>query len=74
MFCFFFFFFSKVICNCLLQTFTRCGFPNELITKNATYFAGRVFGATCKVLGVHHKETTLYHPQANITECVNIKP
>lgn len=62
---------SKVIWDCLLQTFTRFGFPKQLITDNATYFTGRIFADTCKVLGVHHKRTTPYHPQANITERVN---
>ncbi|XP_075560019.1 uncharacterized protein LOC142591600 [Dermacentor variabilis] len=43
----------------------------QLITDNATYFTGRIFVDTCKALGVQHKRTTPYHPQANITERVN---
>ncbi|XP_077548537.1 uncharacterized protein LOC144161810 [Haemaphysalis longicornis] len=62
---------SKLIWDKLLDTFTRFGFPEQLITDNATYFTSKNFVDTCSVLGVVHKKTTPYHPQANITERVN---
>lgn len=62
---------SKIIWEKLLEMFARFGFPAQLITDNATYFTSKTFTHTCIALGVKHKKTTPYHPQANITERVN---
>lgn len=62
---------SKRIWSCLMETFTRFGFPAKLISDNATYFASKVFRDSCAALGIQHKRTSPYHPQANITERVN---
>ncbi|XP_064469873.1 uncharacterized protein LOC135384605 [Ornithodoros turicata] len=62
---------SERIWDRLMETFSRFGFPAQLITDNASYFTGRVFVDSCAALGIQHKRTTPYHPQANITERVN---
>ncbi|KAM7282951.1 integrase [Ixodes scapularis] len=62
---------SKKIWDCLLETFARFGFAATLITDNASYFVSKVFVDACKALGIRHKRTSPYHPQANITERVN---
>ncbi|XP_064468475.1 uncharacterized protein LOC135379159 [Ornithodoros turicata] len=55
----------------LLDVFSRFGFPDQLITDNASYFTSKVFVDTCSALSIRHKKTSPYHPQANITERVN---
>lgn len=62
---------SQKVWDCLLETFTMFGFPAQLVTDNASYFTSKVFVDTCKALGIVHKPTSPYNPQANITERVN---
>lgn len=62
---------SQKIWDCLLQVFARFGFPASLISDNASYFTSKMFVDACTVLGIEHKRTSPYHPQANITERVN---
>lgn len=62
---------SQRIWESLLSVFTRFGFPAELITDGASYFRSKIFVDTCAALGIRHKLTSPYHPQANITERVN---
>lgn len=62
---------SQKVWECLLEVFTRFGFPSQLITDNATYFTSKVFRDSCHALGIRHTRTSAYHPQANITERVN---
>lgn len=57
--------------RCLMEVFSRFGFPAQLITDNATYFTSKLFEDNCRAVGVKHKRTTTYHPQTNITERVN---
>lgn len=62
---------SQKIWECLLETFARFGFPAQLVSDNASYLTSKVFVDACAVLGIKHKRTSPYHPQANITERVN---
>lgn len=62
---------SQKVWDCLLETFTMFGFPAQLVTDNASYFTSKIFADTCKSLGITHKPTSPYNPQANITERVN---
>ncbi|XP_064467809.1 uncharacterized protein LOC135378652 [Ornithodoros turicata] len=62
---------SARIWDRLLDVFSRFGFPDQLITDNASYFTSKVFVDTCSALSIRHKKTSPYHPQANITERVN---
>lgn len=39
--------------------------PETLLTDNATDFVGKMFQEMCKILGVDHITTTVYHQQAN---------
>lgn len=62
---------SARIWDRLLDAFSRFGFPDQLITDNASYFTSKVFVDACSAVGIRHKKTSPYHPQANITERVN---
>lgn len=62
---------ARVILDKLMEVFTRFGFPEQLITDNASYFTAKVFVDTCAALGIKHKKTTTYHAQSNPTERVN---
>lgn len=62
---------ARVILEKLMEVFTRFGFPEQLITDNASYFTAKVFVDTCAALGIKHKKTTTYHAQSNPTERVN---
>lgn len=62
---------AKVIVDKLMEVFTRFGFPEQLITDNASYFTAKVFVDSCAALGIKHKKTTTYHAQSNPTERVN---
>lgn len=55
----------------LMEVFTRFGFPEQLITDNASYFTAKVFVDSCAALGIKHRKTTTYHAQSNPTERVN---
>ena len=67
---------ARAVLEKLQDVFCRFGFPERLITDNASYFTARVFGATCRSLGIDHCTTSPYHPQSNLTERVNrtLKP
>ena len=67
---------ARAITEKLMEVFTRFGFAEALLTDRASYFVGKVFVDACKALGIKHRTTTPYHPQANITERCNrnIKP
>lgn len=67
---------ARAVLERLQEVFCRFGFPKRLITDNASYFTARVFGATCRSLGINHCTTSPYHPQSNLTERLNrtLKP
>lgn len=62
---------ARAIWDKLSEVFTRFGYPAELITDNASYFTAKVFVDACAALGIKHRKTTTYHPQANPTERLN---
>ncbi|XP_019264702.1 PREDICTED: uncharacterized protein K02A2.6-like [Nicotiana attenuata] len=45
--------------------FTRFGTPRAIISDGGTHFGNRAFAQLLEKYGVHHKVTTLYHPQSN---------
>lgn len=54
------------------QIFCRYGAPREILTDRGTHFTGDPFAGLMKLLGIHHKMTTAYHPQTNgLTERFN---
>ncbi|CAF3875388.1 unnamed protein product [Rotaria sp. Silwood1] len=61
-------FLGEVIC--------RFGFPVRIISDNEVQFLSKVFIQLCHILGIHHQRTPLYHPQSNLSECINrtLKP
>jgi hypothetical protein len=44
---------------------TRFGVPSSLTSDRGTQFSSEVWANMCTTLGIHHKMTTAYHPQAN---------
>jgi hypothetical protein len=60
------------ICEILeSEIFSRWGSPKSILSDNATNFRGNVFAKMFKSWGIHHKFTTPYHPQCNLTERIN---
>ena len=45
--------------------FSRYGCPRAIISDRGSHFNNAHFRALLKRYGVHHRVTTLYHPQAN---------
>ncbi len=41
------------------------GVPSSLTSDRGAQFSSEVWGNMCDTLGIHHKMTTEYHPQAN---------
>ena len=46
--------------------FSRYGCPRAIISDGGSHFNNVHFRALLKKYGVHHRVTTLYHPQANV--------
>ncbi|KAM7285779.1 uncharacterized protein ISCGN_032664 [Ixodes scapularis] len=67
---------AKGVLSRLSEVWCRYGFPERLVSDNASIFCSKVFAATCQALGIKHCKTSCYHPQANVTERRNrdIKP
>lgn len=67
---------AQEILQKLSEVFCRYGFPERLITDNATYFTSRLFREACAAMGVRQQTTSCYHPQSNVTERRNrdVKP
>lgn len=62
---------ARAVLDKLMEVFTRFGFPERLITDNASYFTARIFRETCSSLRIEHRPTSPYHPQSNLTERFN---
>ena len=53
------------------EVFCRWGAPSSLLSDNGTQFTSNILKTVCKTWGVKQKFTSVYHPQANITERIN---
>ena len=49
----------------LTINFSRFGCPRSIISDGGSHFTNSHFRSLLKKYGVHHRVTTLYHPQAN---------
>ena len=56
---------SETIINKLKQTFSNHGYPETLISDNASNFVSNVYENFCRDNAIYHKRITPYHPQAN---------
>ena len=54
----------------------RWGCPTNILSDNGPQFISELFTSICSSLGIRNKNTSNYHPQANMTERVNrnLKP
>ena len=55
----------RTIMGCLMQVFTRWGFPEKLTSDNGPQFTSTSFTKWLRDKGIGHAKTTPYHPQAN---------
>ena len=53
------------------EVFCRWGAPSSLLSDNGTQFTSNILKNVCKTWGIKQKFTSVYHPQANITERIN---
>ena len=56
---------SESVANALIDTFSRVGFPNELLSDQGTNFMSSLMDQLCRLLQIRKLNTTPYHPQAN---------
>ena len=56
---------SESVANALIDTFSRVGFPGELLSDQGTNFMSSLMEQMCKLLQIRKMNTTPYHPQAN---------
>ena len=55
----------EVLRYVMRNIFSRYGCPRAIISDRGSHFNNAHFRALLKRYGVHHRVTTLYHPQAN---------
>ena len=58
---------AQTVATALVESFTRFGVPDELLSDNGQVFVGKLAAELLKMLGVKHLKTTPYHPQTNGT-------
>ena len=56
---------SESVATALIDTFSRVGFPTELLSDQGTNFMSALMEQLCKLLQIRKMNTTPYHPQAN---------
>lgn len=57
---------DKQVTDALLDQYIKVfGIPSVIITDNGSCFTSQKFTNLCKILDIHHKKTTAYHPQSN---------
>ena len=54
---------SESVANALIDTFSRVGFPGELLSDQGTNFMSSLMEQLCKLLQIRKMNTTPYHPQ-----------
>ncbi|XP_057693505.1 uncharacterized protein LOC130916648 [Corythoichthys intestinalis] len=63
---------AKTVAFCLLQLFSRVGFPQEILTDQGTNFMSKLLKDVYQLLGIKGLRTTAYHPQTDgLTERFN---
>ncbi len=63
---------SKSVATCLVQLFSRVGFPAEILTDQGTNFMSTLLKQVYQLLGIKSLRTTPYHPQTDgLTERFN---
>ena len=53
------------------EVFCRYGIPAELVTDQGTQWMSAAFKSFCRSLGITHRTTSPYHPQADMVERFN---
>ncbi|XP_038147858.1 uncharacterized protein LOC119787881 [Cyprinodon tularosa] len=63
---------AKAVAFCLIQLFSRVGFPAEILTDCGTNFLSTLLKQVYQLLGIRSLKTTPYHPQTDgLTERFN---
>ncbi|XP_034565105.1 uncharacterized protein LOC117830889 isoform X2 [Notolabrus celidotus] len=63
---------AKSVAFCLVQFFSRVGFPCEILTDQGTNFMSTLLKQVYQLLGIRSLRTTPYHPQTDgLTERFN---
>lgn len=63
---------AKSVAFCLVQFFSRVGFPREILTDRGTNFMSTLLKQVYQLLGIRSLRTTPYHPQTDgLTERFN---
>ncbi|XP_068073009.1 uncharacterized protein [Danio rerio] len=63
---------AKYVATCLVQLFSRVGFPSEILTDQGTNFMSNLLKQVYRLLGIKSLRTTPYHPQTDgLTERFN---
>ncbi|XP_063334794.1 uncharacterized protein si:ch211-282j22.3 isoform X1 [Pelmatolapia mariae] len=63
---------AKAVALCLIQFFSRVGFPREILTDRGTNFMSTLLKQVYQLLGIKSLRTTPYHPQTDgLTERFN---
>lgn len=63
---------AKSVSFCLVQFFSRMGFPREILTDRGTNFMSTLLKRVYQLLGIRSLRTTPYHPQTDgLTERFN---
>ena len=63
---------AKSVAFCLVQFFSRVGFPREILTDQGTNFMSKLLKEVYQLLGIRSLRTTPYHPQTDgLTERFN---
>lgn len=56
---------SEDIANCLLQFFSRTGFPDTILSDRGPQFTSDITREISRLLGIKQNFTSPYHPQSN---------
>ena len=56
---------AKVVIRFLKKVFSRFIVPRVVISDRGSHFCNKQFESLLKRYGVHHRVTTLYHPQTS---------
>lgn len=54
---------AKSVAFCLVQFFSRVGFPQEMLTDRRINFTSKLLQQVYQLLGIRGVKTTPYHPE-----------